>query len=189
MIAFGAVFGVIFLRRHLGKQRPGIRLGISLVLVAAAFVGELRYGERALFWLALWFFAIGVGIILFRLGLVEIKGVKKLEWERFAPTFLIFPLGIYATQVYGKIKPFYGGGIARDLGELHCPTLMFFCDRDEYVPMSDVDAVRAAHGDAEVVVYPGAEHGFMRDGSENYHEAAATDAWSRMLAFFGEHLD
>ena len=85
--------------------------------------------------------------------------------------------------------PFYGGGIARDLGELHCPTLMFFGDRDEYVPMSDVDAVRAAHGDAEVVVYPGAEHGFMRDGSENYHEAAATDAWSRMLAFFGEHLD
>jgi carboxymethylenebutenolidase len=83
--------------------------------------------------------------------------------------------------------PFYGGGIARDLGDLHCPTLMFFGDEDPYIPMSDVEAVRARHGDA-VVVYPGADHGFMRDGSENYDEASATDAWGRLLAFFGEHL-
>ena len=38
------------------------------------------------------------------------------------------------------------------------------------------------------IVYPNAEHGFMRDGSPNYDEASATDAWKRMLAFFGEHL-
>jgi carboxymethylenebutenolidase len=83
--------------------------------------------------------------------------------------------------------PFYGGGIARDLGELQCPTLLFFGDRDDYISMADIEAVKARHGDA-VIVYPGAEHGFMRDGSENYDEASATDAWSRMLAFFGEHL-
>jgi len=83
--------------------------------------------------------------------------------------------------------PFYGGGIARDLGDVHCPTLLFFGDRDEYIPMADIEAVKARHGDA-VVVYPGAEHGFMRDGSENYDEASATDAWARLLAFFGEHL-
>jgi carboxymethylenebutenolidase len=83
--------------------------------------------------------------------------------------------------------PFYGGGIARDLGDLGCPTLMFFGDQDPYIPMSDIEAVRAHHGDA-VVVYPGADHGFMRDGSENYDEASATDAWARLMAFFGEHL-
>ena len=74
--------------------------------------------------------------------------------------------------------PFYGGGIARDLGEVHCPTLMFFGDQDPYIPMADIEAVQAHHGDA-VVVYPGADHGFMRDGSENYDEASATDAWTR----------
>jgi len=84
--------------------------------------------------------------------------------------------------------PFYGGGIARDLGDLHCPTLMFFGDRDEYIPMTDVESVQANHTDAEIVVYPGAEHGFMRDGSENYDEASASDAWARLLAFFGEQL-
>jgi carboxymethylenebutenolidase len=83
--------------------------------------------------------------------------------------------------------PFYGGGIARDLGDVQCPTLMFFGDQDPYIPMSDVEAVQAHHGDA-VVVYPGADHGFMRDGSDSYDEASATDAWARLLAFFGEHL-
>ena len=84
--------------------------------------------------------------------------------------------------------PFYGGGIARDLGDVRCPTLLLFGDRDDYIPMADIEAVKARHGDA-VVVYHGAEHGFMRDGSENYDEASATDAWSRLLAFFGEHLN
>jgi carboxymethylenebutenolidase len=83
--------------------------------------------------------------------------------------------------------PFYGGRIAEQLGPLSCPTLMFFGDRDEYVPMRDVEQVEAAHP-GQVVVYPGAEHGFMRDGSESYHPEAAADAWSRLLAFFGEHL-
>jgi carboxymethylenebutenolidase len=83
--------------------------------------------------------------------------------------------------------PFYGGGIAADLGEPRCPTLLFFGGSDPYIPTADVDAVRRHHGDA-VVVYPGADHGFMRDGSDSYDPSAAADAWERMLAFFGEHL-
>jgi dienelactone hydrolase len=38
------------------------------------------------------------------------------------------------------------------------------------------------------MVYPGAGHGFFRDGSENYDEAAAADAGDRLMAFFAEHL-
>jgi dienelactone hydrolase len=37
-------------------------------------------------------------------------------------------------------------------------------------------------------VYDGADHGFMRDGSDSYSETAAPDAWAKLLAFFGEHL-
>ena len=40
----------------------------------------------------------------------------------------------------------------------------------------------------DVVVYPDATHGFMRDGSDSYAPADAADAWSRTLAFFAEHL-
>jgi carboxymethylenebutenolidase len=82
---------------------------------------------------------------------------------------------------------FYGGRIAQQLGTPACPTLLFFGDRDEYVPMTDVAAVEAAHP-GEVVIYQGAQHGFFRDGSPSYDEDAAHDAWSRLLDFFGRHL-
>jgi carboxymethylenebutenolidase len=83
--------------------------------------------------------------------------------------------------------PFYGGGIAREVGEPQCPTLLFFGGRDEYISPADIEAVKAHHGD-QVVVYPEAEHGFMRDGSPNYDERSATDAWNRMLQFFRDNL-
>jgi carboxymethylenebutenolidase len=47
--------------------------------------------------------------------------------------------------------------------------------------------VQAHHGD-QVVVYPQAGHGFFRDGSDSYDEAAATDAWKRLTAHFAAHL-
>jgi carboxymethylenebutenolidase len=87
----------------------------------------------------------------------------------------------------GASVPFYGAGIAQDLGAAQCPTLMFFGGNDPYIPSADIEAVRAHHRDA-VVVYPDATHGFMRDGSDDYAPDDADDAWSRMLAFFAEHL-
>jgi carboxymethylenebutenolidase len=83
--------------------------------------------------------------------------------------------------------PFYGGHIPRELGRPACPILAFFGGRDEYIPEAAVEAVQAHHPD-DVVVYPDAEHGFMRDGSPSYHPAAAVDAWSRLLPFFDQHL-
>jgi carboxymethylenebutenolidase len=40
----------------------------------------------------------------------------------------------------------------------------------------------------EVVTEPGANHAFFNDTGANYNEAAATDAWARVLAWFDEHL-
>lgn len=81
---------------------------------------------------------------------------------------------------------FYGSTIANELGAPRCPTLLFFGGNDPYCPPADIQAVAAHH--ADTIVYPEAGHGFMRDGSDDYAEAAATDAWSRLLAHFGEHL-
>lgn len=87
----------------------------------------------------------------------------------------------------GCAAPFYGAHIAHELGDPTCPVLAFFGGRDEYIPAKDVAAVRAHHPD-DVVVYPDAEHGFMRDGSPSFDAAAAADAWGRLLAFFDQHL-
>jgi carboxymethylenebutenolidase len=82
---------------------------------------------------------------------------------------------------------FYGAHIPRELGTPTCPVLLFFGGDDEYVPTDAIETVRAHHAD-DVVVYPEAQHGFMRDGSATYDEAAATDAWGRLRAFFDQHL-
>lgn len=70
-----------------------------------------------------------------------------------------------------------------------CPTIAIFGGRDPYTPADDVAALRAAWAgrpDAEIVVYPDAEHGFVHDENRPAHRAAdAADAWRRTLAFVG----
>jgi carboxymethylenebutenolidase len=81
---------------------------------------------------------------------------------------------------------FYGAQIPGELGQPRCPTLLLFAGEDQYIPVADIEAVVAHH--PEAVVYPEAGHGFMRDGSSSYDEAAATDGWNRMLSFLSTHL-
>jgi len=83
--------------------------------------------------------------------------------------------------------PFYGAGIDQILGAPGCPLLACFGGRDAWIPAEAIEKVRAHHGD-DVVVYPEAGHGFMRDGTEDYRPDAARDAWARLLAFFARHL-
>jgi carboxymethylenebutenolidase len=91
-----------------------------------------------------------------------------------------------ASDAFGAAVGFYGARIAQELGTPRCPTLLLFGGQDPWIPEADIEAVRAHH--PSTVVYPGATHGFMRDGSDSYHEASATDAWTRLVEFFGEHL-
>jgi carboxymethylenebutenolidase len=90
------------------------------------------------------------------------------------------------SSTFSAAAGFYGARISTLLREPTCPTLLFFGDDDEWVPMTEIEKVRAFH--ADTFVYEGAQHGFMRDGSENYDEAAATDAWGKVLDHFARHL-
>jgi carboxymethylenebutenolidase len=40
---------------------------------------------------------------------------------------------------------------------------------------------------SEIIVYPGAGHGFHADYRESYNAEAAADGWARCLAWFREH--
>jgi carboxymethylenebutenolidase len=78
--------------------------------------------------------------------------------------------------------------------ELRCPTLAFYGDRDEFVPISDVELLKGRFErslqSAEVVVYPGAGHAFMNDTRPDaYRPENAADAWQRMVAFLTEQLN
>ena len=102
--------------------------------------------------------------------------------------------------------PFYGGGIASVMqpgektpkapldyaADLQAPMLLFFGENDPFIPLEDVKKIesrlRELGKQAEVVVYPGAPHGFFCDERDSYRPEAAKDAWERMLRFFAAHL-
>jgi carboxymethylenebutenolidase len=53
---------------------------------------------------------------------------------------------------------------------------------DPFVPMDDIAALQATP--ATVVIYEGANHGFVHDASRPTHRPDdAADAWSRAIAF------
>jgi carboxymethylenebutenolidase len=91
--------------------------------------------------------------------------------------------------------PFYGGGIGGLLDQaakIGCPLLLFFGDQDPFIPNEEVSKIKAAleklNKKAEVVVYPGAPHGFFCNERDSYRPEAAADAWKRLKAFFAAHL-
>jgi carboxymethylenebutenolidase len=74
-------------------------------------------------------------------------------------------------------------------GQLRGRVLGLYGELDKGIPLTQVDAMRAAlqaAGDkgCEIIVYPGADHGFLADYRPTYNEAAAKDAWGRCLAWF-----
>jgi carboxymethylenebutenolidase len=108
-----------------------------------------------------------------------------------------------AERALGAAVGFYGGGIVTQrfpqfpalverASRLRTPWLGLFGDRDESIPVEDVERIRAALASApvptEIVRYPDAEHGFHCDVRDSYHAPSASDGWRRTLAWFGAHL-
>jgi carboxymethylenebutenolidase len=110
---------------------------------------------------------------------------------------------VSARRALGAGVGFYGGGIVSkgalpfdplidEAATLPTPWLGLFGDEDGGIPVEDVErlreALRAAPVPAEVVRYPGAEHGFHCDHRASYHPESATDAWARTLTWLDAHL-
>lgn len=71
--------------------------------------------------------------------------------------------------------------------------LYFGCaEKDHYAPLETVERLRtelAAHGgNAEVEIYPGAQHGFAFPSRPSYDKTSAERHWERLFALFGEEL-
>ncbi len=83
----------------------------------------------------------------------------------------------------------YGGGIATTRAETPaCPVQLHFGEKDSGIPLSDVEAIRAAQPGVEIFVYPGAQHGFGCDERASYSATDDRVAASRTYAFLARHL-
>ena len=97
--------------------------------------------------------------------------------------------GATRTRKFSAASCWYGGGIAGTKDESpNCPVQMHFGETDASIPMTDVDAIRAAQPKVEVYVYKGAGHGFGCDERASYSKADYELAQKRTLEFFSKHL-
>lgn len=100
---------------------------------------------------------------------------------------------------YGRLVAAQPGGFGYEEGrpwpvdvaaELKAPVLGLYAGEDQGIPVSSVETMRAALAAAgnpthsEIIVYPGAAHGFHADYRASYDAEAAADGWARLLAWF-----
>jgi carboxymethylenebutenolidase len=98
-------------------------------------------------------------------------------------------LGATRTHDFQAASCWYGGGIASAKDErAHCPVQMHFGETDGSIPISDIDAIKAAQPTAEIFVYAGAGHGFGCADRDSFNKEAFDLAQQRTLDFFARHL-
>lgn len=106
-------------------------------------------------------------------------------------------LALYAGTISDHVGPvvnFYGVGMAKpDYSRLKAPVLFIAPELDERGgPQGlgpQVEAIKAAGKQAEMVTYPGANHAFMNDTRKDvYKEDAAKDAWGKMTGHLKANL-
>ena len=80
---------------------------------------------------------------------------------------------------------YYGGAIVRFAGDKpNVPTLLHFGEKDTGIPMTDVETIRSKRPDVEILIYPGAQHGFGCDERASFDKPSSDLAWQRTLTFF-----
>lgn len=88
--------------------------------------------------------------------------------------------------------PFYGRQPdAADVPAIEAPLMIHYAGLDERINAgwdAYSDALRENQKEFSVHFYPDVNHGFHNDTTPRYDEAAATLAWDRTLAHFGEFL-
>ena len=88
---------------------------------------------------------------------------------------------------------YYGSGVPSMIDQIDhvtCPTLFHFGSTDNYIPNDGVDAVGAALAGRPGLVLNVEAAGHVRqpENAMFYNESAAKAAWSKTMAFLGEHL-
>ena len=97
--------------------------------------------------------------------------------------------GATRSKSFAAASCWYGGGIPGTKDEKpNCPVRMHFGEKDASIPMTDVNAVRAAQPKVEVYVYDGAQHGFGCNERDSYNKSDYDLAQQRTLELFAKNL-
>jgi len=84
---------------------------------------------------------------------------------------------------------YYGGQIAQVASEKpKAPLMLHFGEKDQAIPLTDVEKIKAAQPNVPIFVYAGAGHGFHCDERGSFHAEAAQVAGCRTQEFLVKHI-
>jgi carboxymethylenebutenolidase len=126
-----------------------------------------------------------------RLGIVGFCRGGRTVWEYAAhSTALKAGAAFYGPPVDPQ-NPLWPKSPMQLAPEIKAPVIGFYGEADTGIPVSQVEALKAALAEnkktAEFKIYPGAPHGFHADYRASYRQEAAEDAWTQMQAWFKKY--
>ncbi|MGH7353570.1 MAG: dienelactone hydrolase family protein [Candidatus Rokuibacteriota bacterium] len=102
-----------------------------------------------------------------------------------------------AVAWYGPVARAYQGAAGPVTGfdlvkEIKAPFMGLFGELDQNPKPEDVkkfeELLKQTNKNVEIVIYPGANHGFYADYRPSYNKAAADDAWGKCTGWFDKYL-
>lgn len=111
-----------------------------------------------------------------RVGVIGYCWGGSMAWRAGARVPVDAAIAYYGAQIvdYNQEKP-------------KCPALLIFGDEDASIPPETIAAIRSAHPEVAVEIYPG-PHGFACDHRAAYRPEAARAAFARSFEFLARHL-
>ena len=117
-------------------------------------------------------------------AIAELKGVGPVAIVGFCMGGTIAFLAACRLDGLSAAVGYYGGRIVALADEKpRCPTQLHFGEKDQSIPMTDVETIKKKRPDCDIHVYKDAGHGFHCDERGSYHEPSSKLAWERTLAW------
>jgi carboxymethylenebutenolidase len=126
-----------------------------------------------------------------RLGMVGFCRGGRYAWEYAAHSGALKAGVAFYGSLVDPQNPAWPKSPTQLAPEMKAPVLGLYGEADQGIPVSQVEAMKAALAaagkTAEFKVYPGAGHAFHADWRPSYRPDAAQAAWGEMVAWFKKY--
>ena len=123
-----------------------------------------------------------------RLGIIGFCWGGRITWLYAAHNQRLKAGVAWYGRLTGASSPLTPAHPIDVVGQITAPVLGLYGAKDQGIPVSDVERMRAdlarAGKRAELVLYPEAGHAFHADYRPSYRAAEAADGWGRLVAWF-----
>jgi hypothetical protein len=110
MLVAGVYLASVVWSRQRFDGHPILFVSLSCLLSAAFFVVLFKYADRGLFWLVVWLSLVCFVTVASWYWMRSPEEIRTTEWERLFLFLVPIIFGVYATKLYPRIKPQFGGG-------------------------------------------------------------------------------